>query len=238
MILGTPKQCITCGKPLPSSREGTCDDVCAGIVSSTIGWDTRFMELADHVAQWSKDPSTKVGAVIVDAQRRIVGLGYNGFPRGVSDNPDRYDHKPTKYKMVVHSEANAILNANQSVKDCLLYATKFPCTECTKLIIQSGIHRVTAPAPKEGEVWTEDAQFSNIMMLEAGLTVSLYAIKPVPREQRECPGNRCSGDDPNCPNAFAHSSEEDREKIKASRCPHGFGEIDGYQACETCFPAF
>lgn len=176
MIFGTPKLCAICGKPMSAEREYTCSPECAGTVASTSQWDYRFMNLAAHVADWSKDPSTKVGAVIVDNTRRIVGLGYNGFPRGVSDNPDRYEHKATKYKMIVHSEANAILNANQPVKDCLLYATKFPCSECTKLIIQSGIIRVTTPAPKEGEVWTDDSQFSKIMMLEAGITISLYTL--------------------------------------------------------------
>ena len=78
-------------------------------------WDLRFLKLAHHVGQWSKDPSTKVGAVIVDAQRRVLGIGYNGFPRGVDDSPGRYHDRPTKLDMVVHAETNAIMNAVSSV---------------------------------------------------------------------------------------------------------------------------
>lgn len=135
------------------------------------------MELASHFATWSKDPSTKVGAVIIDHDRRVVGSGYNGFPRGVIDNEDRYIEKMVKYKMVVHAEANSILNAVKSVRDCTLYATKFPCTECTKLIIQSGVCRVIAPTlVEDGSVWAEDAKFSITMLREA--YVAVYAWTP------------------------------------------------------------
>jgi dCMP deaminase len=141
------------------------------IIDDPLKWERRFMALAAHVATWSKDPSTKVGAVIVDEERRVVGMGYNGFPRGVTDKPTRYDDKPTKYKMIVHSEANAILNANTNIEGCILYGTKFPCSECAKLIIQSGIRQVWSPAPKSGEVWTEDSDFSKQMFREAGVDV-------------------------------------------------------------------
>src|SRR5450759_3287372 len=77
-------------------------------------WDRRFIELARFVADWSKDPSTKVGAVIVRPDRTVAALGYNGFPRGVLDHSERYDHRPTKYEMVVHAELNSILNTRES----------------------------------------------------------------------------------------------------------------------------
>lgn len=135
-------------------------------------WDNRFMRLANEYATWSKDPSTQVGAVIVDHERRTIGAGYNGFPRGVHDDPARYLEKMVKYKMVVHAEANAIMNAVKSVRDCTLYATKFPCTECTKLIIQMGISRVIAPPlVEDGSVWAEDAKFSITMLREACVSV-------------------------------------------------------------------
>lgn len=135
-------------------------------------WDFRFMRLAAHIAEWSKDPSTKVGAVIVDHDRRPRGTGYNGFPRGVGDNEERYTEKMVKYKLVVHAEANAILNAVTSVRDCTLYATKFPCTECTKLIIQTGISMIIAPPPSnDGSVWADDAKFSRQMLKEAAVLV-------------------------------------------------------------------
>lgn len=106
-------------------------------------WDNRFIHLAKHIAQWSKDPSTKVGAVIVDDKKRIVGMGYNGFPRGIDDSPDRYNDKPTKYSMVVHAETNAILNAVKSVEGCTLYVWPlYPCNECAKIIIQAGIKNI------------------------------------------------------------------------------------------------
>lgn len=137
-------------------------------------WDARFMVLATAVASWSKDPSTKVGAVIADRKKRVVGIGYNGFPRGVSDNPERYAHRPTKYKLIVHSETNAILNAVTRLDGCTIYATKFPCSDCSKLIVQSGITRVVAPGPLPGEVWTDDAEFSKIMFLESDVDIVVY----------------------------------------------------------------
>ena len=139
-------------------------------------WRRRMTQLANLVATWSKDPSTQVGAVIFDGQRRIVGLGYNGFPRGVRDLSERYDEKMVKYKLVVHAEANAILNSNKSVRECGLLATKFPCSECAKLIAQSGITDVFAPPPVTEGVWAEDAQFSRTILVEAGVEVSEIAV--------------------------------------------------------------
>lgn len=106
-------------------------------------WERRFMALAEHVAQWSKDPSTKVGAVIVGCGKKVVGMGYNGFPRYVEDDEDRYNDREMKYGFVVHAEANAIMNSDFSAcKHATLYVTLSPCRECAKLIIQSGILRV------------------------------------------------------------------------------------------------
>lgn len=134
-------------------------------------WDKRFIELAEHVAGWSRDPSTKVGAVIVDVNKNIVGLGYNGFPRGVSDADERYQDRPTKYSMVVHAEANAIINANKSVRDCTIYVWPlFSCNECAKLIIQSGITRVVSPKPDSAR-WQSSYDTSKLMYDEAGLEV-------------------------------------------------------------------
>lgn len=135
-------------------------------------WTKRFLDLAGHVALWSKDPSTKVGCVIVDHHRRVVGLGYNGFPRDVLDRPERYENREVKYKMVVHAEANAILNATVPVRDFALFATQFPCTECTKLIIQSGISRVFAPKLDESSKWYQDSLISKQMMAEAAVVWS------------------------------------------------------------------
>ncbi|MEB3214568.1 MAG: dCMP deaminase family protein [Leptolyngbyaceae bacterium] len=110
-------------------------------------WDCFFLELAEFVAtKRSKDPSTKVGAVIADANHRIVSMGYNGFPRGVRDDACLYADREKKYQRVVHAELNAILNAGRSVDGCTLYVWPlFTCNDCAKIVIQAGIKRVVYP---------------------------------------------------------------------------------------------
>jgi dCMP deaminase len=113
-------------------------------------WNKRFLDLCDHVATWSKDPSTKLGSVIVDSKKRVVSVGYNGFPRGVEDLEERYNDRPTKYLFVAHAERNALDNAPMMVDGCTLYVTLEPCVECAKSIIQKGIKRVvTYPTTRE-----------------------------------------------------------------------------------------
>lgn len=136
-------------------------------------WDLRFLELADHIAQWSKDPRTKVGAVIVDEKKRVVSVGYNGFPRGVDDTPDRYEDRPTKHLYVAHAERNALDNAPLMVDGCTIYVPLVPCNECAKSIIQKGITRVVSYVPeRNGEGFNWDITTS--MFIEAG--VELYLI--------------------------------------------------------------
>jgi len=140
----------------------------------TSKWDERFSQLCLLVASWSKDPSTKVGAVIVDNNNRILGVGYNGFPRGISDLKERYEDKPTKYRMVVHAEANGILNSTGNVQDATLYVSPLPpCCECSKLIIQAGITKVKIYAPIEiSDKWKNEFDFSSEMLTEAGIELS------------------------------------------------------------------
>ena len=112
-----------------------------------ISWDQYFMGVALLSAKRSKDPSTQVGACIVNEDKRIIGIGYNGFPRGCSDDVfpwGKGSENPleTKYPYVVHAEPNAILNATSNLKGCTIYVTLFPCNECAKAIIQSGIKEV------------------------------------------------------------------------------------------------
>ena len=109
-----------------------------------LSWDQYFMGLALLSAQRSKDPSTQVGACIVNPDLKIVSVGYNGAPRGYDDDKDMTweregDFLDTKYAYVCHSELNAILNSKIPVRGCKLYVTLFPCNECAKAIIQSGI---------------------------------------------------------------------------------------------------
>ena len=116
-------------------------------MSKHISWDTYFMGVAKLSALRSKDPNTQVGACIVNSSNRIVGVGYNGLPYGCED--DKYPWsvregslEETKYPYVVHAELNAILNSTTSLQDCKLYVSLFPCHECVKAIIQSGIKEI------------------------------------------------------------------------------------------------
>lgn len=132
-----------------------------------ISWDTYFMGIAQLSSKRSKDPKTQVGACIVTPENKIVGIGYNGFPKGISDDEfpwhDQGDFLQTKYPFVVHAEANAILNASQNLSGCKLFVTLFPCNECTKLIIQSGIKELVYVSNKdEGK----DFQVASRNMLE------------------------------------------------------------------------
>lgn len=135
-------------------------------------WDLRFMELAMYVADWSKDPSTRVGAVVVAPDRRIVSLGYNGFPRGVADTDERLNDRPIKYAFVAHAERNAIDNADVSMRGCTLYVTLQPCAECTKSIIQKGIAKVVCAVDTKKTVHYDTfIDYSLVMLNEAGVEV-------------------------------------------------------------------
>lgn len=132
-------------------------------------WDQRFLDLAQHTAGWSKDPSTQVGAVIVDGNRRVISTGYNGFPRGVQDLPQRYQDRAIKYEMIVHGEVNAILFARQDLRACTLYTWPFmPCSRCAGPIIQSGISRVVAPYCHIDR-WQDSFEMTQYMFREAGV---------------------------------------------------------------------
>lgn len=119
-----------------------------------ISWDEYFIGVAKLSGLRSKDPSTQVGACIVNADNRIVGIGYNGFPRGCEDTEYPWGNcgdsmcLDTKYPYVVHAEVNAILNATQNLKNARLYVTLFPCHECAKMIIQAGIREVVYVSDK------------------------------------------------------------------------------------------
>lgn len=132
-------------------------------------WNKRFLDLCEHVATWSKDPSTKLGSVIVDDKKRIVSVGYNGFPRGVDDRHERYDDRPTKYLFVAHAERNALDNAPMMVDNCTMYVTLLPCNECAKSIIQKGITRVVTYRPTREDVFNWNITMD--MFNEAGVEV-------------------------------------------------------------------
>lgn len=136
-----------------------------------ISWDDYFMGLAHLSALRSKDPNTQVGASIVDDQNRVVSIGYNGMPRGCDDDKMPWQREgsflDTKYAYVVHAELNAILNSPRSVKDCTVYVSLFPCNECAKAIIQSGIKKVVYESDKYDG--TDGNTASKRMLQQAGV---------------------------------------------------------------------
>lgn len=136
-------------------------------------WDLRFIELAKHISLWSKDPSTCVGAVIVDKKNRVISLGYNGFPRGVKDTPERLNNREVKYSMVVHAEINALLFTTQPLDGATLYLFPFlSCSKCTAIIINSGIKRVIAPLNFNPR-WEKSIELSQALYHEAQVQVVL-----------------------------------------------------------------
>lgn len=138
-----------------------------------ISWDEYFMGIALLSAKRSKDPSTQVGACIVNQFNKIVGIGYNGFPIGCSDDDLPWartagSDNETKYPYVVHAEANAILNSTKDLHGARIYVALFPCNECTKLIIQSGIKEILYLSDKYKD--TDIVKASKRMLQMAGVT--------------------------------------------------------------------
>lgn len=146
---------------------------------SYLNWDEYFMGISLLSAMRSKDPQTQVGACIVNQENRIVGIGYNGFPRGCSDEEFPWEREgnflKTKYPYVVHAEQNAILNSMGSLKGCRLYVSLFPCHECAKYIIQSGIREIVFMSDKYAA--TESTCASKRMLDAAG--VKYRQMKPI-----------------------------------------------------------
>ena len=135
-------------------------------------WDRNFLELAMTVSSFSKDPSTKVGAIIVDEDNRVVSIGFNGFPKGIKDD-HRLSDRDMKYKMVVHAEMNALLFANRSVKGCTIYTWPLmPCCRCASSIIQAGISRVVSVENKD-QRWADSFRLSHDMFTEARIPIVL-----------------------------------------------------------------
>ena len=140
-------------------------------------WDRRFMRLAREVSTWSKDPAAQIGAVIIK-DRRILATGYNGFPEGIEDSPERLNNKDLKYPRVIHGETNALLNALNNgvpVKDATLYVYGLPiCADCCKSIIQSKISRVVIPFPETAGIkwFMQWMDISKPMFEEAGVQIT------------------------------------------------------------------
>lgn len=123
-------------------------------------WHRRYMDLAKLVATWSKDPSTKTGAVLVRPDNTIASVGYNGFPMGMDDDPLYYNDRPTKYDRVIHCEVNAVLMCRDPLPltGYTLYTTGPSCSRCAVHMIQSGIRRFVfeKPTKEQAERWGTD----------------------------------------------------------------------------------
>ena len=135
-------------------------------------WDKRFLEVAQLVSTWSKDPGTRVGAVLV-LDRRIIATGYNGFPHGIEDTAERYNDRDTKLQLTVHAEVNSILNAAKSgaqTKGATLYVTFAPCVNCCTALVQAGIARVVCPTVESApERWQANFSAGRSVLEEAGV---------------------------------------------------------------------
>ena len=157
-------------------------------MSDNISWDDYFMSICVLSSQRSKDPSTKVGACIVNSRNHIIGIGYNGFPIGCSDsklpwskNNDEWLNN--KYAYVVHSEVNAIMNSDSRItSDCRMYVSLFPCNECAKLIIQSGIKEL---------IYKDDKNWDTKEVIAARTMFDLSGVKYIKFSTIETYKSRC-----------------------------------------------
>lgn len=139
-------------------------------------WDRRWLNLAKHFSEWSKDPSTRVGAVFV-RDRRPLSQGWNGFPRGIHDDDERLDNRDVKYRLTVHAEMNAIYNAGYigvSLNGSTLYVYGLPvCSDCSKGIIQTGVKSIHTVFPDSlSPKWNESGAAAHSLFKEAGIPYS------------------------------------------------------------------
>jgi len=144
-----------------------------------MSWDQRFLDLAKHISAWSKDPSTKVGAVAV-RDRRILATGYNGFPRGVADLPGRLHDRNEKLLRTVHAEANIIAQAARngvSLNKATVYVWPFlPCSACCTSMIQAGVDRIVVPDFPIPDRWEASFKMSCQMLEETGVELTLMDV--------------------------------------------------------------
>ena len=137
-------------------------------------WDKKYIELTKTVSGWSKDPSSKIGAVAIGDKGQVLAQGYNGFPRGIKDTDERLNNREEKYKFVVHAEMNCIYNAGYngvSLDGATMYVTGLPvCSECAKGLIQVGVKRVVMPKVENmPEKWQKSWELSKSMFDECGV---------------------------------------------------------------------
>lgn len=140
-------------------------------MTKTDKWDLRFLEMAQLVSSWSKDPSTQVGAVICDSRHRVVSVGYNGLPHGMADDPAILENRELKYSCIIHAEENAMLFATRPLEGCTIYTYPVPpCGPCAAKIRQSGIIRVVAPLSPPEEFqdrWGASMDAANVVLRDS-----------------------------------------------------------------------
>ena len=137
-------------------------------------WDIRFINLAKEISSWSKDPSRQIGAVIVNQNKHVVGMGYNGFPSGIADKEKRLKNKELKRAISLHAEESAILNAKCDLDNCKIYVYGLPCcSHCASMIIQSGIKEVYYQLSEKGESehWKQNTDLAKSLFKEAKVKV-------------------------------------------------------------------
>lgn len=141
-------------------------------------WDKRWFDLVTLVSTWSKDRSTGCGAAIIDDRNVVVSLGWNGFPRGINDDVEVRHERPTKYGWTEHAERNAIYNAaanGHKTVGCTMYLTLFPCADCARAIIQSGIAGIVVVEPDwDDPRWASHFNLADTMLGEGGLWIRWY----------------------------------------------------------------
>lgn len=152
--------------------------------TSSWSWVQKYLNLAKHISTWSKDPSSKIGAVAVGNHGQILSQGYNGFPRGIEDTRDRLHDRDKKYKYVVHAEMNCIYNATLngiSLNNADLYVHGLPvCSECAKGVIQVGVKRVFICQPATiASNWHDSYMHTQSLFIEAGVEAVCYDNKGI-----------------------------------------------------------
>ena len=132
---------------------------------------SKYLEIANAISKFSKDPSTKVGAIAINDKGIILSTGYNGFPRGVNDDAARYENREVKYKLISHAEQNLVAQAayaGHSLRGSTVFLSGlFPCSSCAKSLIQAGVSTIISPPPDKNDRWKDDAEWSKILLDEA-----------------------------------------------------------------------
>ncbi len=166
---------INCHNPLCPNNECNKHKPSKEPPPELTNWDIRFLTMAKHIGLWSKDPSSKCGAII-SRNKVMISSGFNGFPANTDDYPEIYEDRERKYLRVIHAEINAILYAKCDLTGCTLYCTLPPCCQCTAAIIQSGISKVIYNSPDQSFIdrWKDHIHESKRMFSEAGVVIVEY----------------------------------------------------------------